>query len=271
MKKVICFLVAVLLVIGFNCLGIFGVSLATERYDKKAIEKGSFDEIMLTETSSIKHEYYNLLNWGYGDDYTDPSEVVNLLNNTTYTKATYFEQVIVRTLQNRFNSVIMLWLDPADPEINKRSDEFRKQNDGCGYNLYCIKLMGQYYMIIDYYRYNSEWPSTAVYKAEDSGAIEKIDVYKSVGEYYDSYSFYPLELAQYVSLPFSKILNVLYVVGQSLVVYNFLYYAKEYSKKELLRKLLKTLGALVLICVLYFLCENIFSYIYCLPSKPMAP
>ena len=110
--------------------------------------------------------------------------VINILKKTEYEKVSHFEQVVVQTLQNRFNSVVMLWLEPNEFGVDKRSDEFRKQNDGCGWNLYCVKIFNQYFIIVDYYfvdngytdSIDSGLPLTSVYKAVEPEAIEEIDI-----------------------------------------------------------------------------------------------
>ena len=221
-KRIFAGLISIVIVLVFNFVVVFGVSLATEKRNDKSIEKGSFEDIMLTESTTIKFDYYNLLNWETGENFNDSKNVIEILKQTQYEKVSYLEQVVIQTLHSRFNSVVMLFLDPQDPGIDKRSEEFKIQNDGRAGKVCCLKMFGQYYLVIDYYFLDNGYtgfmnkglPLTAVYKATDSKAISQIDEYKSVGKSYGSYSFYPLSLAHYVSTPLFRILNLLYLFIQ---------------------------------------------------------
>ena len=266
-NKFFIILVSVIIVISFNFIVIFGVSLATEKRNEKSIEKGSFEDIILTEFTTIDFSCYNLLNWESGESFNDSKNAIEILKRTQYEKVSYFEQVVIQILQNRFNSVVMLFLDPQDPNIDKHSEEFKTQNDGRAGNIYCLKILGQYYIIVDYYFLdngytdfmNTGLPITSVYKATDSQAITQIDEYKSVGRSYESYSFYPLSLAHYVSTPLFKIINLFYLLIQGFIVHKFIVHFANDKKSGSFKIALKILCSLILICVIYFVCASIFN------------
>ena len=259
-KRIFAGLISIVIVLVFNFVVVFGVSLATERRNDKSIEKGSFEDIMLTESTTIKFDYYNLLNWETGENFNDSKNVIEILKQTQYEKVSYFEQVVIQTLHSRFNSVVMLFLDPQDPGIDKRSEEFKIQNDGRAGKVCCLKMFGQYYLVIDYYFLDNGYtgfmnkglPLTAVYKATDSKAISQIDEYKSVGKSYGSYSFYPLSLAHYVSTPLFRILNLLYLFIQGFIVHKSIKKFKDDKKRYMVQIPLKVLCSLIVICAIYF-------------------
>ena len=80
----------------FNFVVVFGVSLATERRNDKSIEKGSFEDIMLTESTTIDFSYYNLLNWETGESFNNSKNVTEILKYSKYEKVSYFEQVVIQ-------------------------------------------------------------------------------------------------------------------------------------------------------------------------------
>lgn len=266
-NKFIIILFSVIIVISFNFVVILGVALATEKRNEKSIEKGSLEDIMLNETTTINFSYYNLLNWETGESFNDSKNTIEILKRTQYEKVSYFEQVVIQILQNRFNSVVMLFLDPQDPNIDKHSEEFKTQNDGRAGNIYCLKILGQYYVIVDYYFMDNGYtdfvniglPLTSVYKATDSQAISQIDEYKFVGGSYGSYSFYPLSLAHYVSTPMFKIFNLFYLLIQCFIVRKFIVRFANNKKSESFKIALKVLCSAILICVIYFVCASIFN------------
>ena len=260
-------LISIIIVLVFNFVVVFGVSLATEKRNDKSIEKGSFEDIMLTESTTIKFDYYNLLNWETGENFNDSKNVIEILKQTQYEKVSYFEQVVIQTLHSRFNSVVMLFLDPQDPGIDKRSEEFKIQNDGRAGKVCCLKMFGQYYLVIDYYFLDNGYtgfmnkglPLTAVYKATDSKAISQIDEYKSVGKSYGSYSFYPLSLAHYVSTPLFRILNLLYLFIQGFIVHKSIKKFTDDKKRYMVQIPLKVLCSLIVICAIYFVFTSILN------------
>lgn len=266
-KRIFAGLFSIVIVLVFNFVVVFGVSLATERRNNKSIEKGSFEDIMLTESTTIKFDYYNLLNWETGENFNDSKNVIEILKQTQYEKVSYLEQVVIQTLHSRFNSVVMLFLDPQDPGIDKRSEEFKIQNDGRAGKVCCLKMFGQYYFVIDYYFLDNGYtgfmnkglPLTAVYKATDSKAISQIDEYKSVGKSYGSYSFYPLSLAHYVSTPLFRILNLLYLFIQGFIVHKSIKKFKDDKKRYMVQIPLKVLCSLIVICAIYFVFTSILN------------
>lgn len=266
-KRIFAGLISIIIVLVFNFVVVFGVSLATERRNDKSIEKGSFEDIMLTESTTIKFDYYNLLNWETGENFNDSKNVIEILKQTQYEKVSYLEQVVIQTLHSRFNSVVMLFLDPQDPGIDKRSEEFKIQNDGRAGEVCCLKMFGQYYFVIDYYFLDNGYtgfmnkglPLTAVYKATDSKAISQIDEYKSVGKSYGSYSFYPLSLAHYVSTPLFRILNLLYLFIQGFIVHKSIKKFKDDKKRYMVQIPLKVLCSLIVICAIYFVFTSILN------------
>ena len=266
-KRIFAGLISIIIVLVFNFVVVFGVSLATERRNDKSIEKGSFEDIMLTESTTIKFDYYNLLNWETGENFNDSKNVIEILKQTQYEKVSYLEQVVIQTLHSRFNSVVMLFLDPQDPGIDKRSEEFKIQNDGRVGKVCCLKMFGQYYFVIDYYFLDNGYtgfmnkglPLTAVYKATDSKAISQIDEYKSVGKSYGSYSFYPLSLAHYVSTPLFRILNLLYLFIQGFIVHKSIKKFKDDKKRYMVQIPLKVLCSLIVICAIYFVFTSILN------------
>lgn len=266
-KRIFAGLISFIIVLVFNFVVVFGVSLAIERRNDKSIEKGSFEDIMLTESTTIKFDYYNLLNWETGENFNDSKNVIEILKQTQYEKVSYLEQVVIQTLHSRFNSVVMLFLDPQDPGIDKRSEEFKIQNDGRAGSIYCLKMFGQYYLVIDYYFLDNGYtglmseglPLTAVYKATDSKAISQIDEYKLVGKSYGSYSFYPLSLAHYVSTPLFRILNLLYLFIQGFIVHKSIKKFKDDKKRYMVQIPLKVLCSLIVICAIYFVFTSILN------------
>ncbi|MBQ4104154.1 MAG: hypothetical protein IJC90_06805 [Clostridia bacterium] len=266
-KRIFAGLISIIIVLVFNFVVVFGVSLATERRNDKSIEKGSFEDIMLTESTTIKFDYYNLLNWETGENFNDSKNVIEILKQTQYEKVSYLEQVVIQTLHSRFNSVVMLFLDPQDPGIDKRSEEFKIQNDGRAGKVCCLKMFGQYYFVIDYYFLDNGYtgfmnkglPLTAVYKATDSKAISQIDEYKSVGKSYGSYSFYPLSLAHYVSTPLFRIFNLLYLFIQGFIVHKSIKKFKDDKKRYMVQIPLKVLCSLIVICAIYFVFTSILN------------
>ena len=266
-KRIFAGLISIVIVLVFNFVVVFGVSLATEKRNDKSIEKGSFEDIMLTESTTIKFDYYNLLNWETGENFNDSKNVIEILKQTQYEKVSYLEQVVIQTLHSRFNSVVMLFLDPQDPGIDKRSEEFKIQNDGRAGKVCCLKMFGQYYLVIDYYFLDNGYtgfmnkglPLTAVYKATDSKAISQIDEYKSVGKSYGSYSFYPLSLAHYVSTPLFRILNLLYLFIQGFIVHKSIKKFKDDKKRYMVQIPLKVLCSLIVICAIYFVFTSILN------------
>ena len=266
-KRIFAGLISIIIVLVFNFVVVFGVSLATEKRNDKSIEKGSFEDIMLTESTTIKFDYYNLLNWETGENFNDSKNVIEILKQTQYEKVSYLEQVVIQTLHSRFNSVVMLFLDPQDPGIDKRSEEFKIQNDGRAGKVCCLKMFGQYYFVIDYYFLDNGYtgfmnkglPLTAVYKATDSKAISQIDEYKSVGKSYGSYSFYPLSLAHYVSTPLFRILNLLYLFIQGFIVHKSIKKFKDDKKRYMVQIPLKVLCSLIVICAIYFVFTSILN------------
>ena len=266
-NKILILLISSIIVLFFNFMVVFGVSLATEKRNDKSVEKGSFEDIMLPESTTIKFSDYNLLNWDTGENFEDSKNAIEVLKKTQYEKVSCFEQVVIQTLHNRFNAVVMLFLDPQDPNIDKRSEEFKIQNDGRVGHVYCLKIFGQYYVIIDYYfldngytgLLNEGLPLTSVYKATDSKAISQIDEYKSVGRSYGSYSFYPLSLSHYVSTPLFRILNLVYLFVQGFFVQEFIKKFIEDKKRYAVQTPLKILGSLIVICAIYFICASIFN------------
>ena len=266
-KRIFAGLISIVIVLVFNFVVVFGVSLAAEKRNDKSIEKGSFEDIMLTESTTIKFDYYNLLNWEIGENFNDSKNVIEILKQTQYEKVSYLEQVVIQTLHSRFNSVVMLFLDPQDPGIDKRSEEFKIQNDGRAGKVCCLKMFGQYYLVIDYYFLDNGYtglmseglPLTAVYKATDSKAISQIDEYKSVGKSYGSYSFYPLSLAHYVSTPLFRILNLLYLFIQGFIVHKSIKKFKDDKKRYMVQIPLKVLCSLIVICAIYFVFTSILN------------
>ena len=266
-KRIFAGLISIIIVLVFNFVVVFGVSLATERQNDKSIEKGSFEDIMLTESTTIKFDYYNLLNWETGENFNDSKNVIEILKQTQYEKVSYLEQVVIQTLHSRFNSVVMLFLDPQDPGIDKRSEEFKIQNDGRAGKVCCLKMFAQYYFVIDYYFLDNGYtgfmnkglPLTAVYKAIDSKAISQIDEYKSVGKSYGSYSFYPLSLAHYVSTPLFRILNLLYLFIQGFIVHKSIKKFTDDKKMYMVQIPLKVLCSLIVICAIYFVFTSILN------------
>lgn len=269
-KRVFTILLSVIIVLVFNFIVVFAVSLATEKRNNQSVEKGSFEDIMLPDSTTIKFSYYNLLNWETGENFNDSKNVIGILKQTQYEKVSYFEQVVIQTLHSRFNSVVMLFLDPQDTGVDKRSEEFKEQNDGRAGSVYCLKIFGQYYLVIDYYfldngytgLMNEGLPLTSVYKATDSKAISQIDEYKSVGESYGSYSFYPLSLSHYVSTPLFKILNLVYLFIQAFFVNKFIKNFKNNKnniKRNIVQLPLKVLCSLIVICAIYFVFTSILN------------
>lgn len=258
---------SIIIVFVFNFWVVFGVALLTEKQNEKSIEKGSFEDIMLTESTTIDFSYYNLLNWETGESFNNSKNVTEILKYSKYEKVSYFEQVVIQTLQNRFNSVVMLFLDPQSPDIDKNSEDFKKQNDGRAGNVYCLKIFDQYYIIIDYYFLDNGYtgflssglPLTSVYKAIDSQAISQIDEYKSVGRSYGSYSFYPLSLAHYVSTPLFRIFNLLYLLIQVFIVHKFIKSFVNDKRRCVAQIAFKIFGLLIVICVIYFVVASILN------------
>lgn len=258
---------SIIVVFVFNFFVVFCVALLTEKQNEKSIEKGSFEDIMLTESTTIDFSYYNLLNWETGESFNNSKNVTEILKYSKYEKVSYFEQVVIQTLQNRFNSVVMLFLDPQSPDIDKNSEDFKKQNDGRAGNVYCLKIFDQYYIIIDYYFLDNGYtgflssglPLTSVYKAIDSQAISQIDEYKSVGRSYGSYSFYPLSLAHYVSTPLLRIFNLLYLFIQVFIVHKFIKSFVDDKRRCVAQIPFKIFGSLIVICVIYFVLASILN------------
>ncbi|MBE6752442.1 MAG: hypothetical protein E7556_07945 [Ruminococcaceae bacterium] len=258
---------SIIVVFVFNFFVVFCVALLTEKQNEKSIEKGSFEDIMLTESTTIDFSYYNLLNWETGESFNNSKNVTEILKYSKYEKVSYFEQVVIQTLQNRFNSVVMLFLDPQSPDIDKNSEDFKKQNDGRAGNVCCLKIFDQYYIIIDYYFLDNGYtgflssglPLTSVYKAIDSQAISQIDEYKSVGRSYGSYSFYPLSLAHYVSTPLLRIFNLLYLFIQVFIVHKFIKSFVDDKRRCVAQIPFKIFGSLIVICVIYFVLASILN------------
>ena len=258
---------SIIVVFVFNFFVVFCVALLTEKQNDKSIEKGSFEDIMLTESTTIDFSYYNLLNWETGESFNNSKNVTEILKYSKYEKVSYFEQVVIQILQNRFNSVVMLFLDPQSPDIDKNSEDFKKQNDGRAGNVYCLKIFDQYYIIIDYYFLDNGYtgflssglPLTSVYKAIDSQAISQIDEYKSVGRSYGSYSFYPLSLAHYVSTPLLRIFNLLYLFIQVFIVHKFIKSFVDDKRRCVAQIPFKIFGSLIVICVIYFVLASILN------------
>lgn len=269
-KRIFVLLLSIIIVVAFNFVAVFGVSLATEKRNEKSVEKGPFEAIVLPESTTIDFNYYNLLNWDTGESFNSSENVIEILKQSQYEKVSYFEQVVTQTLHNRLNSVVMLFLDPQDSTVDKRSDEFKEQNDGRAGSIYCLKMFGQYYLVIDYYFLDNGYtglmseglPLTTVYKATDSNAISQIDEYKSVGGSYGSYSFYPLSLAHYVSTPLFKILNLLYLFIQCFFVDKFIKKFKDNKnnrKRNTVQLPLKILCSLIVTCAIYFILTSILN------------
>ena len=134
------------------------------------------------------------------------------------------EQVVIRFLQNRFNSLTQIWLEPDN--YQKFDYEWRKNAESASMSVEVVKFFGEYYLIGDYLLADSVSEdnkvgdsAVMVYKALSPDKINEIDEHKGLNSFFDSYSFYPIDLSPFVSTLFGKILNITFVFLETYIVY----------------------------------------------------
>ncbi len=229
MKKFTRMLLSILIVITVNKIIIAFVAFSTETMDSNAIQLGTINDIVFQENKAVSKENYSLLNWGFGNDVSSADEAFLILDKTKYEKVSFTEQVAIQLIQNRFNSVIMLYQYPTYYRDNADSYACIALRQGSASKVVVVKLFNNYYLIVDYIENNSVTENnklgnhtTAVYSAIFPESIKEIETLQTEKTHYSSYSFYPLKLAQYVATPISKITNISGIILEIIIVYNSL-------------------------------------------------
>lgn len=238
-KKIINIVISILIVLLLNNIIIVAVAFSTEKADTYAVRLGTISDVIFQDNTIVTEKDYSLLNWGYGDVKPAADKAFEILAKSEYERVYFTEQVIIQLLQNRFNSVVMLFQNSNPTYVSEDMDSWARfeLGQGTAFRVFVVKLFGDYYVIADYKEKGSITENnkagdntTAVYKANSPKNIAEIESLKTEKTHYGSYSFYPIELAQYVATPFSKIINILGLVLETRVFYILL------SKKKKLKQ-----------------------------------
>ncbi len=213
-----------IIVLIINYSFVFAFAYSREVVYENALPECNISQVILQNNDFVKLSDYKLLDWEYGDSKEDADEVMNILSKSEYMVVDKPEQVVIRFLQNRFNSVIQIWLEPDN--YLKYNYEWREQAECVSASVEVVKIFGEYYLIGDYLIADSVGEdnklgdsAVMVYKALSPDKINDVYEHKGSNPYYGSYSFYPIDLSPFVSTFFGKILNLVFVFLETFVVY----------------------------------------------------
>lgn len=222
LKGIVILLISFLIVACVNYTFIFAYAYKNEEVYESALSQGNIEQILLQDNKIVKLSDYNLSNWGDVDVYIDSTPIITELKKSQYKLVGKGEQVLVRFLQNRWNSIAQIDLNSTNfPKY--KSETYSKSVDTC-VNFEIVKIFGEYYLINDYTYNQFGFEVTAVYKAtspEDIGSISEI-----AGEidYYgfSLFSFYPEGLFLFASTTLDKVLNIGFVLLETFIVYKII-------------------------------------------------
>lgn len=229
MKKLINILLSVVIVFSLNIAIIAVVAFATEKADSNSVQKGTVNDVIFQNNTTVSEKDYSLLNWGYGDTRPSADEAFKILAESEYKKVNFTAQVLIQLVQNKSNSVIMLSQYPT--YVNGESDSYLRYEMGQGSasRVFLVKLFNDYYVIAEYIEQDSVTDSnkfgniiTSVYKAITPENIAEIENLETEKTHYSSYSFYPVVLAPFFTTKFSKIVSIVVLVLETLLVYHLL-------------------------------------------------
>lgn len=222
---------AILIVILLNSILFVVVAVVTEKPASFAPAHTDIGGVLINENKRVTLKDYCLLNWARGlGNIPRADGAIAQLAKSNYTRVGFVSEVFVQLLQNRINSIVLFLVDPLND--NKFSKEWRSAAQGTASWVTVIKLFGEYYIITQYTENGTIDDSipAAVYRADDPKAIEPIESFRTKKEDYSGYSFYPLELADYVEGPFRTVFVVLLQLAEVYGVYCLLMRSK--SKKR---------------------------------------
>ena len=224
MKKFKHIIISFIIVFIINYSFIFAFAYSREDVYKNALPECNISRVVLQNNDFVKLSDYKLLNWEYGDNKEEADEVLDILSKSEYMVVDKPEQVVIRFLQNRFNSLTQIWLEPDN--YQKFDYEWRKNAESASMSVEVVKFFGEYYLIGDYLLADSVSEDNKVgdsgvmvYKALSPDKINEIDEHKGLNSFFDSYSFYPIDLSPFVSTLFGKILNITFVFLETYIVY----------------------------------------------------
>lgn len=226
MKKLINILLSVVIVFSLNIAIIAVVAFATEKADSNSVQKGTVNDVIFQNNTVASEKDYSLLNWGYGDIRPSADEAFKILAESEYKKVSFTSQVLIQLVQNKANSVIMLFQYPT--YVNEESDSYLRYELGQGSasRVFLVKLFNDYYVIAEYIEQDSVTDSnkfgnitTSVYKAISPENIAEIENLETEKTHYSSYSFYPVVLARFFTTPLSKIISILGLIAETLIAY----------------------------------------------------
>lgn len=207
MKK-ICFK---LLVVAFAIVFVLNTAFIVATafiFEKEAEYKNitQLEDILKNDNEKLSYEDFLLMNWSASrDGAKSASALPENVKNAEFTRCERVESVLVQLLQTKSNSIVQFF-----------PTEMLNDNNAGGANPTSFLKIGRVYYLVVCVTENEEL-ATAVYKTkEDLSVLYEFETNKT---HYSFYEFYPSILAPLFATTFDKILNVLFVIGETAVVY----------------------------------------------------
>lgn len=198
-------IVAVAIVLLFNSVFIVAVSFIFEK-EAENREFTYLEEILKNDNPNLSYEDFLLMNWAASrDGAKSATELPENVKNAELTRCNRVESVLVQLLQTKNNSVVQFF-----------PTEMLNDNNAGGAKPTSFLKIGRVYYLVVCVAENDEL-ATAVYKSEDD--LSTLYEFETDKSHYSFYEFYPSVLAPLFATTFDKILNVLFVIGETTVVY----------------------------------------------------
>lgn len=143
MKKHKHIIIPFIIVLIINYSFIFAFAYSREGVYKNALPECNISQVVLQNNDFVKLSDYKLLDWEYGDNKEEADEVLNILSKSEYIVVDKPQQVVIRFLQNRFNSLTQIWLEPDN--YQKFDYEWRKNAESASMSVEVVKIFGEYY------------------------------------------------------------------------------------------------------------------------------
>ena len=207
MKK-ICFkllVVAFAIVLVLNTAFIVATAFVFEK-EAKHQNFTQLEDILKNENKNLSYEDFLLMNWAASrDGAKSATELPESIKNAEFIRCNRVESVLIQLLQTKNNSIVHLF----------PSEGLNDNNVGGANSARILKIGTTHYLVVCVTE-NKDLP-TAVYKSEDD--LSTLYEFETDKSHYSFYEFYPSVLAPLFATTFDKILNVLFVIGETTVVY----------------------------------------------------
>ena len=208
-----------LIIVFIDLCFIVGVAFVTEKETSIAPNKMKFNDVFNFTPEENIHDYC-LLNWAWSDKNSlNCAELPQEVLDADLIRLSKTENIIINFLKTRFNSIIQIkTYDIADLELEKFVN-----------TVSVVEICNSFYVLVGFTeRINDNWELTsAVYKSKDDLSI--LYNYETFKSHYYDYEFYPIELSPLFATPFDRILNKLFLIGETFVVYRV--FLKRKNKK----------------------------------------